>query len=93
MACMNTEVKFKHFFLLTVYYAYKIRIQSVQNLGVAGTGTAIGYIVDAKGYFILDLIFINYLAICLIGIFLLLVFDSLKGKNFDNKVLIFSNSK
>ena len=45
-------------------------MQSLENLGTAITGTAVGYIVDSLGYFFLDAIWINYLG-CKIEIFII----------------------
>jgi len=61
-------------------------MQSLENLGTALTGTAVGYIVDSCGYFFLDLIWTNYLGICLSAVMFLYIYDNLKGGMINKSV-------
>lgn len=58
--------------------AYGI-MQAVQNFGLAVIALAAGYIVDSKGYLILEVFFLMWLCVALIAVALLYLTDSIRG--------------
>ncbi|XP_065840526.1 major facilitator superfamily domain-containing protein 1-like [Oscarella lobularis] len=54
-------------------------MQAVQNLGLAVVSMAAGYILDAKGYLVLEMFFLAWLCVAVASSVLLYVFDLSRG--------------